>query len=294
MNLQSHSNFGLVVSLSVILIGVLYFNPPARGKAPLAADLSALSPTDGFSLLPVPEPSHQIFTIEGAERKALVFPPSAPSKKNGAPVVFVFHGHGGNSQAAARKFRIQTHWPEAIVIYPQGLPSVGKSDPEGKKSGWQKKVGHLNDRDLKFFDAMLEWAKKQYKCDTSRIYVAGHSNGGAMTYVLWSARSRLIAAFAPCAAVFGREVLSSEPKPAILLAGERDEVVPFENQERNISLILRLNQCKTPGVVRGKELTFYKSKIGAHVMTYVYAGAHPLPQNSGEVITKFFKDYVLH
>ncbi len=140
---------------------------------------------------------------------------------------------------------------------------------------------------------MLDWAKKQYRIDADRVYVAGHSNGGAMTYVLWSARSNLIAAFAPCAAGFGTAVLSAKPKPAIILAGEQDEIVPFENQQRSLNLVLRLNQCDTNGLMRGRELTFYKSKVGADVMAYIYPGAHALPQNSGEVIVKFFKGYTL-
>jgi polyhydroxybutyrate depolymerase len=292
-NSRTYIKFGLVASLLAILLGASVFNSFAGGNPVRKAEQRALFSTNKVYLLSGAEPSRQTFSIEGVERAALVFPNSAPLEKNGAPLVFVFHGHGGNSQVVARKFQIQTQWPEAVVIYPQGLPAPGKFDPEGQKSGWQKKAGDLGDRDLKFFDAMLAWAQKQFKIDTHRIYVAGHSNGGAMTYVLWSARSHLIAAFAPCAAGFGRDVLSAKPKPAILLAGEQDQVVPFENQKRSMDFVLRLNQCDMKGTARGQELTFYKSKVGADVLAYIYPGAHALPQNSGAVIVKFFKEYSL-
>lgn len=293
MNPRAYSRFGMFVSLLAVLVGASYLYSFAGGKALRRVEHSALFSNNKFQPESAPEALHQTFDIEGVQRTAWVFPNSAPLPKNGAPLVFVFHGHGGNSQAIARRFSIHTQWPEAVVIYPQGLPSVGKFDPEGKKSGWQKKVSELGDRDLKLFDSMLNWAKKQYKIDASRIYVAGHSNGGAMTYVLWSARSHLIAAFAPCAAGFGTEVLSAKPKPAILLAGEQDQVVPFENQKRSMNFVLKLNQCHTQGTARGKELTLYKSKIGADVLAYIYPGAHVLPQNSGEIIVRFFKDYTL-
>lgn len=51
------------------------------------------------------------------------------------PVIFVFHGHGGNMNNAYR-LGIQRHWPEAWVVCPQGLPASTARDPEDKRSGW--------------------------------------------------------------------------------------------------------------------------------------------------------------
>ena len=75
---------------------------------------------------------------------------------NGAPVILAFHGHGGNMYFAARGMTFQNQWPEAIVVYPQGLPTPGIIlDGEGEKSGWQSGPGDQKDRDLAFFDAGL-------------------------------------------------------------------------------------------------------------------------------------------
>jgi polyhydroxybutyrate depolymerase len=292
-HLQDFGKFALLTGLLVIWAGAGMLNFSASVKATNKTLHTARFPGNHFYAGAAAEPITQTFDVAGVQRSALVYASSAPPPKAGAPLIFAFHGHGGNSQFSARKFLFHKEWPEALVIYPQGLPAPGKFDPEGKKNGWQKQVGDLADRDLKFFDAMLEWAKKQHRIDASRIYVAGHSNGGAMSYVLWAARSQVIAAFAPCAAGFGRNGLSAKAKPAILLAGEQDEVVPFENQKRSMNFVLRLNQCDAGGSARSKELTFYKSKVGADVMAYIYPGAHPLPDNAGEVIVKFFKEYSL-
>lgn len=49
------------------------------------------------------------FTVDGVTRTALVYaPPSA--KTNATPLVFVFHGHGGNARQAARSFHIDREW----------------------------------------------------------------------------------------------------------------------------------------------------------------------------------------
>ena len=56
----------------------------------------------------------------------------ATAKTDASPVVFAFHGHGGNMKYAATKFAYQKHWPEAIAVYMQGT----LTDMQGKLPGW--------------------------------------------------------------------------------------------------------------------------------------------------------------
>lgn len=66
----------------------------------------------------------ETFTIEASQRRAIVYANARPPVRSGAPVVFVFHGHGGTAQNVARRFRIHELWPEATVVYMQGEPGV--------------------------------------------------------------------------------------------------------------------------------------------------------------------------
>jgi polyhydroxybutyrate depolymerase len=158
-------------------------------------------------LLTASEPVPRHWDVDGVRREALVVIPEATADDQPAPVVFVFHGHGGTSRQAARSFGLHTHWPEAIVVYPQGLPTPGRlTDPEGKRNGWQHAAGEQEDRDLKFFDAMLASLKSEHEIDEARIYSTGHSNGGGFTYLLWASRPDVFAAVAPSSAG-GRSVL---------------------------------------------------------------------------------------
>ena len=101
------------------------------------------------------------FIVDGGPRSALVYVPPAAGT-NPAPLVFVFHGHGGNARQVARSFGIERHWPAAIVVYMQGLNTPGRlTDPQGKQPGWQSAVGDQGDRDLKFFDAVLARLKQE-------------------------------------------------------------------------------------------------------------------------------------
>jgi polyhydroxybutyrate depolymerase len=233
--------------------------------------------------------------IDGVTREALVYAPAAATTTP-SPLVFAFHGHGGTMQNAAKSFGYHKLWPEAIVVYMQGLNTPGRlTDPEGKKPGWQKSVGDQHDRDLKFFDAVLATLRKDYRVDDKRVYSTGHSNGGGFTYLLWAARGDVFAAVAPCAAAAPHAAAAEyldkiKPKPVLHLAGENDPLVLFEWQKQTIEILRKLNGCdgEQPW---GPHCTLYPSKTGTPVVAYIHSGRHELPAEALPVIVKFFKEH---
>lgn len=242
------------------------------------------------------EPKPRSFTIEGVKREALLCIPDS-AKSQPAPVVFAFHGHGGNMNNSARSFHIHTLWPEAIVVYMQGLNTPGRlTDPEGKKPGWQSNIGAMGDRDLKFFDALLAALRSEYKVDDKRIYSTGHSNGGGFTYLLWAARGEVFAAMAPSAAAGARnDVTRLKPKPALHVAGTNDLLVKYEWQEAAMKAIRKLNGCseegkswKSAGELKG---TIYESTGGTPFISLISPGTHAYPKEAPGLIVEFFKQY---
>lgn len=231
------------------------------------------------------------WTVNGVPREALVYIPPGADAQAPLPVVFAFHGHGGRDDYAARKLAIHQFWPQAICVYPQGLPTaVPKLDPEGKKPGWQKYIGDQNDRDLTFFDAMLATLKAGYRIDEHRIYSTGHSNGGFFTYVLWCARGDLLAAVAPVAATLDpRDLGRMRPKPVLHVAGEKDPIVPYALQQRTMEEDRRLNGCDPAGKPAGAFCTEYSSKNGPPVVTFIHPGGHGIPDGAVERIAAFFQ-----
>ncbi len=230
------------------------------------------------------------WTVDGVAREALVhLPPGA--EKGGAPVVFVFHGHTGTMKHAALSMPVHQHWPAAIVVYPQGLPTPGSLvDPTGKESGWQATAGAQGDRDLKFFDAMLADLTRQYRPDQLRIYATGHSNGGGFTYLLWARRGEKLAATAPSAAVLGRGYEELRPKPVLHIGSPQDPLVKFSWQARMIDEVLRLNGCG-PRQPNATGYTVYPCAKGTDVATYLHDGGHKYPAAAPELIVKFFQSH---
>jgi polyhydroxybutyrate depolymerase len=237
------------------------------------------------------EPSPATFMVDGVQREALVYLPS-PSSKAKAPVIFAFHGHGGNMRFAARGMAFQNAWPEAIVVYPQGLPTPGiVLDREGKKAGWQDFAGQENNRDLKFVDAMLKTLREKYSIDDSRIYATGFSNGGLFSYLLLSQRPNVFAAFAPGGAVLLPQNVLSTPRPVFHYGGRSDRLAKFEKQEATIEELRKFNGCAGVGESCGENCTIYSSSKGTPVATFVHPYGHLYPPAATPLIVKFFQDH---
>jgi polyhydroxybutyrate depolymerase len=234
----------------------------------------------------------------GLAREALVYAP-AKADKTPSPVLFAFHGHsihGGTMEAAAKLFNYQKHWPQAIVVYMQGLPIASSTDPQGKKPGWQHAIGEVDDRDLKFFDRTLARLKKDYEVDVRRIYATGHSNGGGFTYLLWAARGDTFAAVAPCSTSFatwdgGRNLKKLQPLPALHVAGKGDKTAPYEGQKKLMEAIRRVNECDGEGKPWHKLGTIHSSARGTPFVELIHTGGHELWDEAPRLIVQFFKEH---
>ncbi len=232
------------------------------------------------------------WTVDGVVREALISVPEK-AKTEPTPVVFGFHGHGGSMKNAARSFRFHELWPEAIVVYMQGLRTPGQlTDPEGLRAGWQKEKGDQKDRDLQFFDAVLLSLKTEYRINERRIYSAGHSNGGGFTYLLWAERSETLAAVAPSGSAALKIRTRLKPKPVFHVAGENDPLVKYQWQKIMIETLKELNQCADGKTWEGKAMLF-PSNSGNPLITLITDQGHKFPAEAPPLIIKFFKEQAL-
>ena len=217
--------------------------------------------------------------IDGEAREAIVYAPAAPSEA-GAPLVLSFHGFGDNMQNF-QYTNVHVAWPEAIVVYFQGLPR------RRGLPGWQVERGG-GDPDLQLVDVALRSLRETYDVDDDRIYATGFSNGGMFTYLLWAERPGVFAAYAPVAARLRPSVRPSQPRPVFHVAGERDRVVRFSDQEAAVAVALEVNDVaeSTPC---GVGCTLYGAGTAAPVMTWIHPGAHTYPRVTSERIVSFFR-----
>ena len=233
------------------------------------------------------------WTINGEQRKALVFAPAPTTSAVKHPLVFAFHGHGGNMQGTSQLMHIQTLWREAIVVYPQGLDTKSPVDPAGTRSGWQEEAGQNGDRDLKLFDAMLSGLRQQYSVDDERIYSTGFSNGGGFSYLLWAERTKTIAAIGEVAGRLWPSEHLTEPRAVLAIAGQADTTDPFALQQQSIENDRQVDNATGPGQACGQYCTLYPSTSHTPVKTFIHPGAHVYPPWAPAEIVKFFQAHKL-
>jgi polyhydroxybutyrate depolymerase len=244
-----------------------------------------------LALAQPPAPATRTWEVDGQTREALVYAPSRKTEGR-IPLVFDFHGHGGTARHAAQTHRIHEVWPEAVVVYMQGLNTPGRlTDPEGKRSGWQAGPGDQKDRDLRFVDAVLASLKKDFPIDDKNIYATGHSNGGAFTYLLWAQRGDVFAAYAPVAAAAGPYFAEAKPAPLFHTASEKDPLVTFAVQQRTLDRVKKLNGCAAEGEEWGKGCTRYPSKGGTPVVVFLHDNGHRYPAAAPDLIVRFFQEH---
>jgi polyhydroxybutyrate depolymerase len=233
--------------------------------------------------------------VNGVTRTALVFAPRLGVHGEKLPLVFAFHRHGDTMEGAAQKMHLQSFWPDAIVVYPQGLKTPRPIDPQGLHSGWQTEAGQagLGDRDLKFFDAMLADLRQKFPVDDARIYATGDSNGGWFSYLLWAEKGQVLAALGICAGALAPSEHLTLPRAVVVIAGKADQELPFADQQQSIQAARQVDNATGPGQPCGPVCTLYPSTSHTPVETRIHPGGHIYPPWAASAFVEFFKNHKL-
>lgn len=232
----------------------------------------------------------EYFNVDGSGRTAIIFPPKFLQQS--APVVFVFHGHGGNARMAARRLNFQEYFPEALVVFMQGLPGrkVPGLDPDGTKNGWQIFTDDLGRRDIHFFDVALAQLKSTYHIDAKRVYIVGHSNGGRFVNVLWKERAADIAAVISVSGQGGDLIQGAKPVSVWMSMGKDDLVIPFSEQKKSIPVVMENLGVDEKHLRKEGNLDIYSGKEGTVLVVDIHTGGHEFPGSSIPKMVSFLRN----
>ena len=172
------------------------------------------------------------FSHDNVNRNYLVYIPDSYDSEIDYPLMFVFHGFGGIATQFINSadMRDLAESNNFIVVYPQGL------DLGGTGSHWNCSNPSADNKsdvdDIGFIENLIDQLIVDYPViDNKRIYAAGYSNGGFMSYYL-ACNSKKFAAIGSVAGTMLDDSYQScnanFPTAMINIHGTNDFDVPYD------------------------------------------------------------------
>ena len=179
--------------------------------------------------------SNQLLTCtlvqRGLDRSFLIYIPDLyESQDIPAPLLFSLHGYTSSAiiNMGYTGFQELADQHGFLLIYPQGSILSTTGATHWNVGGWT--TGSTTN-DVEFIEAIIEWASTNYRVDVNRIYSAGMSNGGSMSYHLACYLGSKVAAIAsvtgPMTFDTYRDCIPRGSTPVLHIHGLIDPVVPY-------------------------------------------------------------------
>lgn len=244
---------------------------------------------------------------EGLQRRALLHVPAACRDGDPVSLVVALHGGGGNAEQARKQFGfdVLADRYKFIVAYPQGVEKHW-NDGRGLR---RNRAQRENIDDVGFIELLITRLAAKYPVDTSRVYLAGISNGAMLSFRFACEAKRPPAAIAAVVGNMPQALVESGPPrhvvPAMIICGTDDPLMPFEGGQvrfgllrlgkvasyaRSVRFWVEANHCSTEAEiswiadrdpddgVRARVETYASGREGAEVVGYTLdGGGHTWP-----------------
>jgi polyhydroxybutyrate depolymerase len=258
----------------------------------------------GESLTSPPKPGRFKLAIKSGdfERVAHIQIPAGYKADPKPPLVLMLHGAGGTGTGALDKdgWSVKADKEGFIAVAPDGLPAQARSSPNFFTNPAIWNSGQLKPRspraaidDVAFIRQLLDELKEKVPYDENRVFCAGHSNGGGMTFRL---AAELSERFTAIGTVAGRLDLADpkpkKPLPSLYILGTKDPLMPIDGGEVKLPWGRRQNppvgemlavwakalECepdpKTISEKDGVKKVEYASKSSGPTLSVIYIEGH--------------------
>lgn len=200
--------------------------------------------------------------VNGTKRDYIIHIPESYTGNESYPLVFAFHGFGGNMKSSYNnsKFYLLAESENFIVVHPNGI-----------SSRWNAVTAN-NNIDVDFTKALISKLQNEYKIDATRIYSAGMSNGGYFSFLLACELSDKIAAIGSVTGLMFQDVLTnctpSRPVPIMQIHGTDDSIVNYDGVDKIITYWVEHNNTDSSPIVSNIPNT--NTTDGSTVERFVY------------------------
>ena len=226
-----------------------------------------------------------LIQVGDLERSYIVRAPDETTEP--LPLLIMLHGAGGDGSKAERAtgFTELAASGQYIVAYPNGTAAnlvVGELAWNAGACCGVARDSAIDDTG--FILAMIAELRAAYPIDAERIYLAGYSNGGMMTYRLACEHAELFAGIAVVSGALNYSPCApAQPLPVLIIHGQQDLTVPYNGGETNDRTAARFGQWENAPVALAREFwrVFDNCEMDAVVTTDEttttenYAGCDP-------------------
>ncbi len=177
----------------------------------------------------------QVIDGETITREYIIHVPSGYQEGDNLPLVIVYHGFGGCAYYMADEtggLNDLADEENFFVAYPQAAYRPAKEDTYWEP-GFNGGESIYQD-DVFFSEQLIEHIDEEFSLDLSRVYAAGYSNGGMLTYSLACLRGDLLAGVCIMSGALldGMDSCDpTQPVPMIIFHGTGDFELPYNGNQ---------------------------------------------------------------
>ncbi len=165
------------------------------------------------------------------DRRFEINVPAGYDESKPVPLVVVLHGYGGDGAGAKEYFGLEAEARKSgfLTVYPNGT-----EDSSGKQF-WNAtdaccQLTATESDDSAFLTKLIDRVEEKFAVDRKRVYFAGHSNGGFMSYRMACEHADRVAAIVSVSGATFADVAAcapSEPVSVLQVHGTSDVVISF-------------------------------------------------------------------
>jgi polyhydroxybutyrate depolymerase len=196
-------------------------------------------------------------------RSVIIQAPAVSDAATKYPLVFAFHGRGGNNNHWVNTLSQFTDSGAFIGIYPQGHLNSWNLGPEPSTAD-----------DVAFVNTIVETLLTYTNVDSEKIFAIGSSNGAGMVNTL-AAKTQHFKAIAPVASQLIASInisLQTKPVSIFQINGAQDDVIPIEGGERfGHSFFSAYESAQKWAVQFGCDLSPVETTIAGNA-SYIFSG----------------------
>ena len=205
---------------------------PDVGDGSSGVDGSASGMTAGCGMAATGTSSYvrNTMMIGSTVREYYLFVPNDYDATRAYPLVFRWHGSGGNGTSGGLEIEAASG-DNAIIASPSGINGDWDLSPNGV--------------DVALFDALLAALESRYCIDGNRVFSYGFSDGAGFTNLLGCVRSDVLRAVAPVEGWAPQTTNCGQPIAAWITHSADDQTVTIDQGEAARDLFLQLDGCTT-------------------------------------------------